>query len=195
MRAWLKPIALAAALLALPADAARAMEAVPLLDAFKTACAGIRDYDAARADALKSGWTEITGDADPRIARLVALGQKEVGDDATMTGAYFRHSIGDRTVFLILTHVVMTDSKIWAKGCRVYDFDAPREYDVATLAKWIGKAPTHSENHGGAVKRLWEPGWADGVSVEVTFMPAGHPVAGSTGVQGNVLTASAIGGF
>jgi hypothetical protein len=193
MRAWLKPTALAAVLLALPAGTAQAAE--PLLDAFKTACARIRDYDAAKADVLAAGWTEIAEEADPRVARVGKFGREALGDDATMTGAYFRRSIADRTYFLILSHAVLKDSKFWGKGCRIYDFDAAHAYEAATLATWIGKPPTHSVEDAGAVKRLWEPGWADGVSVEVTFMPAGHAIAAGTGIQGNVLIATAIGGF
>jgi hypothetical protein len=182
--------ALAALLLA-----GAATEGTPLLDAFKAACGRIDDYDAARADAAKAGWTEAAEDADPRIARLVKFGRDAVGDDMAMSGAYFRQTLSGRTAWLIVSRAVDKASGVWGNGCRVYDLDATAAIAPAALEAWMGKPPTHQEEAMGVTKRLWEPGWRDGVTLEINFVPPGHAVTGLTGLQGNVLVAQAIGGF
>jgi hypothetical protein len=65
---------------------------------------------------------------------------------------------------------------------------------LAALAAGGGRDRTR-EPAPGLTKRLWEPGWRDGVGVEISHVPKDHPVGKTYGVGGNILVAQAIGGF
>ena len=166
-----------------------------MLDAFKAACSRTGDLEKMKADAVAAGWEAVADDADPRIERLNRLGRKAVGNDGRVAGASFRRTIGGRRMFLIQSRY---DDRtgFWGVGCRGYDFEAPAPLDPALLEAWMGKPPTGVEDLGGGLgRRLWEPGWRDGVTIEASHVPAGHPMGESFGLSGNVLVAQAIGGF
>ena len=60
----------------------------------------------------------------------------------------------------------------------------------------MGKPPTAVEEPApGLSKRLWEPGWRDGITLEINHVPQNHPVGKTYGLSGNILVAQAIGGF
>ena len=166
-----------------------------MLDAFKAACARTGDLEAMKADAAGAGWTVMTDDEEPRVARLVKIGRDAVGADGKLAGASFRHKLGGRELFLIVSRYEDA-SGFWGVGCRLYDFAAAAPLDPALLEAWMGKPPTGVEVPApGLGRRLWEPGWRDGISVEVSHVPPGHPVGESFGLRGNILVAQAIGGF
>jgi hypothetical protein len=167
-----------------------------MLDAFNAACARTgNDIEAMKADAAASGWSAMAEEAEPRIARLVKLGRDSTEADGTSTGATFRRTLGRRDIFLIVSRFE-DKSGFWGVGCRLYDFDAPAALDGAALKAWMGKPPTAVENPApGLTKRLWEPGWRDGITLEVNHVPKGHPAGQSFGLSGNILVAQAIGGF
>jgi len=166
-----------------------------LLDAFRAACERVDTFDAMKADAASSGWEEIADDADPRVARLLRTGRKAVGGGGTAQGANFRRSFAGRPVFLIQSRYE-DRSGYWGNGCRLYHFEANARIDPALLRQWMGRPPTGAQNFNGVgAKLLWEPGWRSGVSVEVNHVPGNSKVHTRYGLSGNILVATAIGGF
>ncbi|HWT12556.1 MAG TPA: hypothetical protein VN231_07370 [Allosphingosinicella sp.] len=167
-----------------------------MLDAFRAACERADDLERMRSDALASGWEEIPASADPRVERLNRSGREMVGEEGgRITGANFRRTLGDRRLFLILSRWEGEDG-IWGNGCRLYHFEAGEEIAPAALEAWIGRPPTGVQQLPGiGVKRLWEPGWRDGVSLEINHIPANSEIVERFGLSGNILVAQAIGGF
>jgi hypothetical protein len=168
-----------------------------MLDSFKGACSRIgNDIEPAKAGALRSGWTAMAEEGDPRVARLVKLGRDATAKDGTATGAAFRRKAGGRDVFLIVSRY-QDKTGFWGVGCRLYDFEAPAPLDSGRLEAWMGRPPTGvQEPAPGLTKRLWEPsGWGEGITVEVAHVPQKHPLGAQFGLSGNILTAQAIGGF
>ena len=166
-----------------------------ILDSFKQACSRTGDFEAMKADASSAGWHAMAETADPRIERITRLGREAVKDSGSSAGATYRRTIGGRELFLVVSRYD-DKSGFWGMGCRLYDFSATKPLDVATLTKWMGKPPTGvKEPAPGLSQRLWEPGWRSGVTFEASFVPAGHALAKTFGVHGNVFIAQAIGGF
>lgn len=185
---------LAAVLLAVQAPPALPPER-EVLDPFKAACSRTGDLESMKADAAGSGWTAMADDGDPRIARLLKLGREAVEADGKIAGASFRRSVGRRDVFLIVSRYE-DKSGFWGVGCRLYDFAATAPMGRAALEAWMGKPPTGVQAPApGLSKRLWEPGWRDGITVEVNHVPQNHPFGKTYGLSGNILVAQAIGGF
>lgn len=165
-----------------------------ILDAFKSACASTGDMEKMKADAIAAGWLEMADDADPRIARLIGKGREEAGPEAKVTGLAFRRREGAREYFLVQSRAEAEG--YWGVGCRVYDFAAAEPIDPALIHAWMGKPPTGVEEPApGLSRRLWEPGWRPGMTVEASHVPPGHPLGQKFGLQGNILVALAIGGF
>lgn len=185
------------------AQAAPAPAPSPLFAAFKAACFNLKGTDGKSAfdkiapAAKAAGWTEVAeADADPRIASITAKGRKAVQTeepDGTQSGQIFRHSFDGRTVWLVTSRFVAKDG-YWGDGCRAYDLDAPAAPPREVIDGWVGKAPTGVQANGTATKRLWEP-WQTGVALEITYVPRGHPLGTSYGIQGLVLVSQSIGGF
>lgn len=167
-----------------------------VLDAFKAACSRTgNDIAAMKADAQASGWTAMDGDVEPRIARLIAMGRAPAEADGKVADHSFRRTLAGREMFLIVSRYE-DRSGFWGAGCRVYDFAAAAPLDGAALEVWMGKPATGIEAPApGLSRRLWEPGWRDGVTVEISHVSQGHPLGQQYGLSGNVLTAQAIGGF
>lgn len=168
-----------------------------VLDAFKIACSRVgNDIEPVKADAGRSGWTIMAADGDPRVARLVRLGRDAAEKEGSTTGATFRREVGRHDIFLIVSRY-QDKSGFWGSGCRLYDFEAAAPLDSKLLETWMGKPPTGvQEPAPGLSKRLWEPsGWREGITVEVSHVPQGHPLGRQYGLSGNILTAQAIGGF
>jgi hypothetical protein len=167
-----------------------------MLDAFKAACSRTgNDIEAMKADAAASGWTAMADDGDPRVARLVKLGRDAADADGKVAGAHFRRTLAARDIFLILSRYE-DKTGFWGSGCRLYDFEASTPLDGAGLEAWMGKPPTAVQVPvPGLSKRLWEPGWRDGITLEINHVPQDHPVGLQYGLSGNILVAQAIGGF
>ncbi|HEX8622114.1 MAG TPA: hypothetical protein VF718_09090 [Allosphingosinicella sp.] len=167
-----------------------------ILGAFKAACSRTgSDIEAMKADAQASGWTAMPEEANPRVARLVKLGRDAADSDGKVAGANFHRTLGGREVFLIVSRYE-DRTGFWGSGCRLYDFEAPAPLDGAALEALMGKPPTGVETPApGLSKRLWEPGWRDGITVEINHVPKDHPVGQQYGLSGNILVAQAIGGF
>jgi hypothetical protein len=167
-----------------------------LLDSFKAACSRTgSDFEAMKADAAASGWLAMADDGDPRIARLVQLGREAAEADGKASGANFTRKVNGRDVFLILSRYE-DKTGFWGTGCRLYDFGAAEALDAKLLEAWMGRPATHSEApEPGLSKRLWEPGWRYGITVEISHVPQHHKLGQQYGLSGNVLVAQAIGGF
>jgi hypothetical protein len=168
-----------------------------MLDSFKSACSRIgNDIEPVKSDAVRSGWTRMAEDGDPRIARLTKLGREAAAKDGTSTGATFRRKAGGRDIFLIVSRY-QDRTGFWGSGCRLYDFEATAPLEARLLERWMGKPPTGvQEPAPGLSKRLWEPaGWSYGVTVEVSHVTQKHPLGKQFGLSGNILVAQAIGGF
>ena len=167
-----------------------------MLDAFKAACSRTgTDLAAMTADAQAAGWTAMADDGDPRIERLVRLGREAADADGKVEGANFRRTLSGRDIFLIQSRYE-DRTGFWGAGCRLYDFEAAAPLDGAGLEAWMGKPPTHGEVPApGLSKRLWEPGWRDGITLEISHVPQGHAAGQQYGLSGNILVAQAIGGF
>ena len=167
-----------------------------MLDAFRTACSRTgSDIEAMKADALASGWSAMADDADPRIARLVKLGRDAAEGGGKVAGANFRRSLGGRDMFLIVSRYE-DKSGFWGVGCRLYDFEAAAPLEGAVLEAWMGKPPTAVQAPApGLSKRLWEPGWPEGISIEISHVSQGNVLGRQYGLSGNILVAQAIGGF
>ena len=194
----LHPILLVALILAVPAPSAEpaATPEREMLEAFKAACSRTgTDIEAMKADAAGSGWTAMADDGDPRIARLVKLGHDEADSDGKVDGASFRRTLSGRDLFLIVSRYE-DRTGFWGAGCRLYDFEATAPLAGPALEAWMGKPPTAVEAPApGLSKRLWEPGWRDGITVEINHVPQNHPIGQQYGLSGNILVAQAIGGF
>ena len=186
---------LAALLLGAPAQPAAAPVERQMLDAFKSACARTGDVEAMKADAAASGWTAMAEDSEPRVGRLLKLGRDSVDAGGKVFGATFRRRTGGREIFLIVSRYEDKDG-IWGVGCRLYDFDADAPLDGKLLQAWMGRPPTAVQVPvPGLEKTLWEPGWRNGITVEISYVPKDNPVGKTYGLSGNVLVAQAIGGF
>ena len=167
-----------------------------MLDAFKEACARTgNDIEAVKADAAASGWTPMADDVEPRIARLVKMGREAAETEGKAAGANFRRTLEGREIFLIVSRYE-DKTGFWGAGCRLYDFSAAAPLEAAGLEAWMGKPPTGVETPApGLTRRLWEPGWRNGITLEVSHVPQNHPVGKTYGLSGNILVAQAIGGF
>lgn len=167
-----------------------------MLDSVKAACDKAGDIEAMKKDAAAAGWEPVADDADPRIAKLNTLGREAVEKDGKIAGGSYRRTIGGRPIFMILSRYDDNESGYWGAGCRLYDFEASAPIDPAVLEAFMGKPPSGvQEPAPGLSRRLWEPGWRDGISLEASHIPPGHPFGEAYGLQGNILVAQAIGGF
>jgi hypothetical protein len=175
-----------------PAEAAER----PLLDAFKAACGRTGDdLEAMKADALSSGWAAMPEQEESRIARLLKIGREATEADGTSVDAAFRRTLDGRELFLIVSRY-QDKSGFWGAGCRVYDFAATAPLPGPALEAWMGKPPTGVlVPDAGLSRRLWEPGWRDGIMLDISHVPQGHPAGEPYGLSGNILIAEAIGGF
>ena len=151
--------------------------------------------------ATGAGWTEVAeAQADPRVTAIVTKGRdamRKAEPQAKISGQMFRQRFEGRDVWLA-TSRVETDPQSpkggWANGCRAYDLDAPAAPPRETIDGWVGTAPTSVQANGGASKRRWAP-WQPGVSLEITYVPSGHPLGATYGIQGLILVSQSIGGF
>jgi hypothetical protein len=168
----------------------------PMLDAFRTVCDKVDSLDGMKAAALASGWEEIPDNAEPRIERLTKFGRESIGEDGTASGANFRRLLDGRTLFLIVSRYD-DKSGFWGNGCRLYHFEAAAGIPDAELESWMGRKATGIVSPGAQHGRrlLWEPGWRDGLTIEINHLPQTSIYREQYGLSGNILVAQAIGGF
>ena len=190
----------------LPLIAATAVATAPvppaedraLFAAFKGVCSKVRKLDAMEAAARRGKWQAVEPSAHPNLDLLVTKGlsdSKRKEPDATFAGSQYHRTVAGRELWLVLSRYRDKDG-YWSNGCRIYHFEAATALPVEELTALMGKAPTGSVPlPEDQVKHLWEPGWKNGHSVEVSFITGNDPVSQRFGLKGQVLVAQAIGGF
>ena len=173
----------------------------PLFGAFKAACFNVDKFDGLGAAATAAGWTEVAeAQADPRVTAIVAKGREAMrkeAPEARVSGQMFRQRFAGRDVWLVTSRIQtgpQSNKGGWANGCRAYDLDAPAAPPREAIDGWVGTAPNTVQANGAAGKRRWEP-WQPGVSLEITYVPRGHPLGASYGIQGLIFVSQSTGGF
>ena len=197
----LAPLVLAAAL-PCPLQAQDAdYPAHEVLAAFATACSGVENTAVNLASADAAGWERLAADADTPITRLVRQGKDALaasvageGADAPeqLGGGEFRKDVAGRTLYLAVSGLLTGD--IETRGCRVYDFDAPRGLTAEELERWAVRAPNDRQELGGGMSRAtFNPGLKPGhMEMEAYFVPAGAEPLPGIDLQGIGLVATAI---
>lgn len=169
----------------------------PLFSAFKAACFDVHKFDGIGAAATAAGWTQVAeAQADPRVTAIAAKGReamRKAEPQAKVSGQTFRQRFDGRDMYLV-TSRIETPKGGWAYGCRAYDLDAPAAPSREAIDGWVGTAPNTVQANGTASKRRWES-WQPGVSLEITYVPRGHPLGASYGIQGLIFVSQSIGGF
>jgi len=188
-------LGLAALLLAAQAapDAGYPLEAV--LDAFATACSGAENTDVNMASATAAGWERLAADADTPVTRLSRQGREALAvqdpEAEMLEGGEFRRSVAGRTLYLSVSAVRI--GEMTARGCRVFDFAAPRAPAAEELERWAVRPPVVGAAPAGAAKFTWNPGLKPGhMEMEVIFAPAGTQPVPGIDVSGLALIASAL---
>jgi hypothetical protein len=180
-----------------------AASAAPLSDedflsAFAVACLdGYRD-PAARAAAIDAaGWRPVADDADPMLARMLAISrrsleQAEEEDGYTGRAAVYGRTGGVGGPYLVTTELNVPDDgegAIDVLGCYLYDFEATGPLDPAPITARFGEAPAEVEDQPGViVSQSWNVESLEGVwELRSTFIPEGSPGVDVTGFSGRVL--------
>ena len=166
-----------------------------ILDAFRAACGRADDVEHMKEDALGTGWEAVPETANAQLEQLTRMGREMTGTGWRLSGATYRRTVSGHPLFLIVSRAENPDG-VWGSGCRIYDFNAVQRIDSGLLDQWMGRTSTESsETLPGHFKLIWEPGWRDGVTVEVNHVPQDSPLREEFGLSGNVFVAQAIGGF
>ncbi|HEY6815822.1 MAG TPA: hypothetical protein VI168_09810 [Croceibacterium sp.] len=192
------------ALVALPCSAQAQDGDYPagaVLAAFATACSGVEDTAVNLASAEASGWERLAADADTPINTLVRQGEEalaasveEEGGEAPqrLGSGEFRKVVAERTLYLAISGLMLGD--IATRGCRLFDFDAPRGLTAEELEQWAVRAPNdRQELPGGSTKATFNPGLKPGhMEMEAYFVPAGAQPLPGIDLRGIGLVATAI---
>ena len=172
-----------------------------VLEAFGTACSGAENTLVNLASAEAAGWERLPEGADTPISNLSRQGKAALlaqaaaeGEPAPemIAGGEFRKDVAGRTLYLVVSGIRMDD--IASRGCRLYDFDAPRGFSAEELEGWAVRAPNdREESPDGITKTTFNPGLKPGhMEMQAYFIPPGaDPVAGIT-LTGIGLVATAI---
>jgi hypothetical protein len=192
-------LALAAfSLLAAAPEPAPATADYPLpqvLAAFATACSGTEDTAVNIASATAAGWERLPADAETPISRLVRQGRDALAaadpEAEMLDGGEFRKIVAGRTLYLAISSVRIDE--ITARGCRLFDFAAPRAPTAEELERWAVRTPIASSGPEGASKFTWNPGLKPGhMEMEIIFLrPGTQPLPGFD-ISGLALIASAL---
>lgn len=185
-----------AALLSVAAASAPAAYPVrDVLDAFATACAEVGDTAANLADAQEEGWEKLAPDADTPASRLARQGRevlrKQAPEAKLIDGAEFRKTVAGRTLYLAISGV---ETEITSRGCRVFDFGAPRAPTVKEMREWAGRDPSSRyEPVPGVTRIVWQPGLKpEHPEMEVYFIAPGKSPLPGLDTSGLTLVASAL---
>jgi len=172
-----------------------------VLAAFATACSGVENTAVNLASAQAAGWERLAADADTPITRLVqqgkdALAASVAAENGAMPeqlgGAEFRKVVADRTLYLAISGLMIGDMA--TRGCRLYDFDAPRGLTAEELEQWAVRAPNdRQELPTGISRATFNPGLKPGhMEMEAYFVPPGTEPLPGIDLQGIGLVATAI---
>ncbi len=172
-----------------------------VLAAFATACSGVEDSAVNLASAEAAGWERLAADADTPVSELSRRGKDallartaEANEPVPelFLGAEFRKEVAGRTLYLAISGARLDG--ISSRGCRLYDFDAPRGLTGEELARWAVREPNDRQAlPNGVTRATFNPGLKPGhMEMEAFFVPPGvEPMPGFT-LTGISLVASAI---
>lgn len=187
-------LALLSAAAAVPAVAA--YPARDVLEAFAMACAEAEDGKAVMAGAEASGWEKLPDNADNPASRLARAGKaaatKHNPGLRLLDGGEYRKTVAGRTLYLAVSGV--QQGKTASRGCRLYDFDAPRAFTAKELTAWSGREPTDlSDPSENFFHQVWAPGLKpEHQDMEAYFIgPGRNPLPGFE-ISGISLVASAV---
>jgi hypothetical protein len=189
------PAAALLLLAAAPAPAPAAYPADAVLAAFATACSGAESAAVNRASVEAAGWERLPADADTQVSRLVRQGRAAAGKDGEavlLEGGEYRKSVAGRTLHLAISGARI--GKHAQRGCRLFDFAAPRAPSVAELERWAVRPPVAAPMApAGVVKYTWNPGLKPGhMAMELFFIsPGASPLPGFE-TSGLTLVASVL---
>lgn len=166
-----------------------------VLDAFATACSGAEDTAVNIASATAAGWERLPADADTPVSRLSRQGRQALAaEDPSaefLDGGEFRKLMAGRTLYLAISAVRIDE--VTARGCRLFDFAAPRAPTAEELEQWAVRAPVAAPGPQGATKFTWNPGLKPGhMEMEIIFVPPGTQPLPGFDVSGLALIASAL---
>ncbi len=183
-----------------PASPAPDYPADAVLAAFATACSGAEDTAVNMASATAAGWERLADDSDTPVGRLTRAGKDAAlkaasagGDKIEMLpGADYRKAVAGRTLYLAVSSV--KTGGITARGCRLFDFEAPRAFTAEELKQWSVREPGSAPVLAHAVQKIeYNPGLKPGhMSMEVFFIPAGVTPLPGFNLSGLSLVATAL---
>ena len=166
-----------------------------VLTAFATACSGAEDGAVNVASATAAGWERLPADAETPISRLLRQGREALAAEdpsaRMVEGSAFRKVVAGRTLYLAVSGV--RSEGMTSRGCRVFDFAAPRAPTAEELEQWAVRTPVVSSGPEGSRKFTWNPGLKPGhMEMEIIFVrPGSRPLPGFD-VSGLALIASAV---
>ena len=172
-----------------------------VLMAFATACSGVEDTAVNLASAEAAGWEHLADDADTPVSQLMrrgveALEARSAAGGANMpeliAGGGFRKQVAGRTLYLAVSGARFDG--VASRGCRLYDFEAPRGVTAEELEGWAARAPDDFERSPeGATRATFAPGLKPGhAGMEANFVPPGTEPMPEFSVSGITLVASAV---
>ena len=138
---------------------------IAFVSEFAEACVpGRLGYDTTQASAVAAGWSEVTADAHPELADLMAASLREAADpelQASFEYTAYQKAIDGRPHFLVvsLSSAVLDDpADPWVNvGCYLYDFDAKGPIDPAPVTALTGNPIAHSVEEQGVATYVWGP--------------------------------------
>ena len=166
-----------------------------VLAAFATACSGAEDTAVNVASVMAAGWERLPADADTPISRLVLQGRQALAaeDPAAelLEGGEFRKLVAGRTLYLAISGTRVEG--VTARGCRLFDFAAPRAPTAEELEQWAARPPVATPGPEGASKFTWNPGLKPGhMEMEIIFVPPGSRPLPGIDVTGLTVIAAAL---
>lgn len=197
------PLAAIAACLVSGAALATPMSDDDFLSAFAVACLDGYGDLAARASAIDAaGWEPIPDDADPVLARMLAISRQslrdaEVEEGYAGTATVYGRRAGDSGPYLVTTVLAVPDDgegPIDVLGCHLYDFEAASPLDPGPIVRRFEEQPASVEDQPGIiVSQAWDIESLEGVwELRSTFIPDGSPGVDITGFAGRVLVLTSV---
>ena len=165
------------------------------LAAFEEACLdGYRNPDIRAAVIAAAGWSPVADDADPALARLMAISrqamvQAEEEDGFTGTIAAYALRLAGGEAYLVTTELDMPADAEWKidlLGCYLYDFAAAAPLPPSLITSRFDERPAEVVDQPDViVAQTWNIEQIEGVwELRSTYIPPGSPAAAVTGFTG-----------
>jgi hypothetical protein len=168
---------------------------------FATACSGAEDTAVNLASLVAAGWEKLPADADTPVTRLSRDGMAAMKERAeaegnpvpeALSGAEFRRTVAGRQLYVSVSGI--RDGAFTARGCRLYDFTAPRALSADELQDWSVRDPADINTAPeGLQKAIYNPGLKPGhMAMEIFFIPPGTAMPMGIELSGISLVATAV---